>query len=72
MSRAGHQTCSAFSNALTILLTSGCRTISSFLKNIPFFLSSIRNGAEPTDTVRNLLSQAGVMKKFAESKKEVK
>ncbi len=35
-------------------------------------LKWLRNGAEPTDTVRNLLSQAGVMKKFAESKKEVK
>ena len=27
------------------------------------------NGAEPTDTVRNILSRQGVMKKFAESKK---
>ena len=35
-------------------------------------LKWLRNGAEPTDTVRSLLSQAGVMKKFAESKKEVK
>ena len=35
-------------------------------------LKWLRNGAEPTDTVRNLLSQAGVMKKFAEVKKEVK
>jgi len=35
-------------------------------------LKWLRNGAEPTDTVRNLLSQAGVMKKFAESKKEDK
>ena len=35
-------------------------------------LKWLRNGAEPTDTVRNLLSQAGVMKKFAETKKEVK
>ena len=32
----------------------------------------INNGAQPTDTVRSLLSQAGVMKKFADSKKEVK
>lgn len=32
----------------------------------------LKNGAEPTDTVRSLLSQAGVMKKFADSKKEVK
>ena len=35
-------------------------------------LKWLSNGAEPTDTVRSLLSQAGVMKKFAESKKEVK
>ena len=35
-------------------------------------LKWLRNGAEPTDTVRSLLSQAGVMKKYAESKKEVK
>jgi len=35
-------------------------------------LKWLRNGAEPTDTVRSLLSQAGVMKKFAETKKEVK
>ena len=28
----------------------------------------LKNGAEPTDTARNLLSQAGIMKKFAESK----
>ena len=27
------------------------------------------NGAEPTDTVRNILSRQGVMKKFAERKK---
>ncbi len=27
------------------------------------------NGAEPTDTVRNILSRQGVMKKFTESKK---
>lgn len=30
----------------------------------------LSKGAQPTDTVRNLLSQAGVMKKFAESKKK--
>lgn len=30
----------------------------------------LSNGAVPTDTARNLLSKAGVMKKFAESKKE--
>ncbi len=28
----------------------------------------LKNGAEPTDTVRNLFSEAGIMKKFAESK----
>ena len=32
-------------------------------------LKWLRNGAIPTDTVRNLLSDAGIMKKFAESKK---
>ena len=30
------------------------------------------NGAQPTDTVKNLLSIAGVMKKFHEAKKENK
>ena len=29
----------------------------------------LQNGAQPTDTVRNLLSKTGVMKKFADSKK---
>ena len=28
----------------------------------------LRNGATPTDTVRNLFSKAGIMKKFAEEK----
>ncbi len=28
----------------------------------------LRNGATPTDTVRNILSKAGIMKKFAEEK----
>ena len=28
----------------------------------------LRNGAVPTDTVRNLFSEAGIMKKFAEEK----
>ena len=28
----------------------------------------LSNGAEPTDTVRNLLSKKGIMKKFHESK----
>ncbi len=30
----------------------------------------LSNGAVPTDTARSLLSKAGVMKEFAESKKE--
>ena len=30
----------------------------------------LSNGAVPTDTARNLLSKVGVMKEFAESKKE--
>lgn len=29
-------------------------------------------GAQPTDTVRNILSKQGIMKKFAESKKSAK
>ena len=29
----------------------------------------LKNGAEPTDTVRNLLSGAGIMKEYADSKK---
>lgn len=33
-------------------------------------LKWLNNGAVPTDTVRNLFSKAGIMKKFAESKKE--
>jgi len=32
-------------------------------------LKWLNNGAIPTDTVRSLLSKAGVMKEFAESKK---
>ena len=32
-------------------------------------LKWLNNGAVPTDTVRNILSKAGVMKEFAESKK---
>ncbi len=31
-------------------------------------LKWLNNGAVPTDTVRNLLSQTGVMKKYAETK----
>lgn len=31
-------------------------------------LNWLSNGAQPTDTVRHLLSQAGIMKKFAEKK----
>ena len=32
-------------------------------------LKWLNNGAEPTDTVRNILSKQGIMKKYAESKK---
>ena len=32
-------------------------------------LKWLRTGAIPTDTARNLLSEAGIMKKFADSKK---
>lgn len=31
-------------------------------------LKWLNNGAQPTDTVRNLLSKAGIMKKFVDSK----
>ena len=33
-------------------------------------LKWLNNGAEPTDTVRNLFSKAGVMQKFTDSKKK--
>lgn len=33
-------------------------------------LKWLNNGAQPTDTVRNILSASGVMKKYAESKKK--
>ena len=33
-------------------------------------LKWLNNGAIPTDTVRNLLSKEGIMKKFADSKKK--
>ena len=33
-------------------------------------LTWLSNGAEPTDTVRSILSSKGVMKKYAESKKK--
>ena len=29
----------------------------------------LKNGAQPTDTVRNILSNTGIMKKYAEEKK---
>lgn len=32
----------------------------------------LTNGAQPTDTVRNLLSEKGIMAKYAETKKEGK
>lgn len=32
-------------------------------------LKWLNDGAQPTDTVRNILSKAGIMTKFAESKK---
>jgi len=35
-------------------------------------LKWLDRGAIPTDTVRNLLSKEGIMKKFADSKKEKK
>jgi len=35
-------------------------------------LSWLKNGAIPTDTVRDLFSKEGIMKKFHESKKEEK
>ncbi len=35
-------------------------------------LNWLKNGAEPTDTVRNILSRAGIMAKYAESKKKNK
>ena len=35
-------------------------------------LTWLKKGAEPTDTVRNILSHAGVMKKHADSKKKTK
>jgi len=35
-------------------------------------LTWLKNGAQPTDTVKNILSRAGVMAKYAESKKKTK
>lgn len=35
-------------------------------------LKWLKNGATPTDTVKNILSEAGIMKKFHESKKSSK
>ena len=35
-------------------------------------LKWLNNGAVPTDTVKNLFSKAGIMTKFAESKKKDK
>ena len=32
-------------------------------------LKRLKNGAVPTDTAKNLLSKAGIIKKFADSKK---
>ena len=36
--------------------------------NVELALQWLANGAQPSDTVRNLLSQQGIMKKFHESK----
>ena len=35
-------------------------------------LKWLNNGATPTDTVKNLFSKAGIIKKFADSKKKEK
>ena len=35
-------------------------------------LTWLKNGAQPTDTVKNILSHAGIMTKYAESKKNNK
>ena len=35
-------------------------------------LKWLNDGAQPTDTVKNLLSKEGIMKKFADSKKKDK
>ena len=35
-------------------------------------LKWLNAGAQPTDTVRNLLSKKGIIKKFADSKREAK
>ena len=35
-------------------------------------LKWLNNGAQPTDTVRSILSKEGIMAKYAESKKESK
>lgn len=32
----------------------------------------LKNGAQPTETVRNILSKQGIMKKYADSKKSAK
>ena len=35
-------------------------------------LNWLNNGAQPTDTVKNILSRTGIMTKYAESKKKTK
>lgn len=35
-------------------------------------LNWLNNGAQPTDTVKNILSRAGIMTKYAETKKKNK
>lgn len=35
-------------------------------------LKWLNNGAQPTNTVKNILSEAGIIKKFVESKKALK
>lgn len=35
-------------------------------------LTWLQNGAQPTETVKNILSKTGVMTKYAESKKKAK
>ena len=60
----------AFDGNTSLESVSGLDSVTKINEEIA--LKWLNNGAVPTDTVRNLFSEAGIMKKFADSKKKGK
>ena len=46
------------------------KIVKALVTNEEVALKWLNNGATPTDTVRNLFSKVGIMKKFSDSKKK--